>query len=798
MNKNLLYGLLLACAGSMLTSGTNAQVNEHKIRMTNQKVAIAPMTVRLKADRMNADVVSTRNIGNGMKMQVCKDAQGRMFKRITGNVAENKRVDAMRKAVSRETGNTLSESFEDFDGESKTWLPEGWTRQSTEGLEYYQSWFIATKTEYAPAPADGNCYAEIIFSSNEQDEWLITPEVIVPENGVFSFYSFFQPPFLFDLSNDYVDWDNMVFIEKHKSATLQILISVDGGEWTLMKDVFDDYKDMSLTDLLYSIPEAMTKMTFKLDDYTGHSVRFAFRYWGKDGDSMFIDNVKVGLPELEASYMNPNGTLFWGFNKEFGIMPYSLLMEPVYTPLTWTNTTYNDAATYSWLYDDPDTRTSVTVESNDLTMTYKPDYTSESTTRNNLYNTPELTASAPGAGDGTFRKYDFFQAGGRSEFMFEREGENGEEEKELVTFGLATCDLLTEGMTIMTVEAEDPMEASLPIFGHNEKTTEWWTNHYFQGEQTETDKVEVNGIINFFNAPQSPMVIQGLWLNAKGQISEKSEFTAAIYPLDDAFVPAETPVATAKCNGKDVLVQEGGMQNYLTLPFAFESPVVVSDKDFSFYIVEISGFNSDEVTYFAPLQSAYPNPDYMCYGWLDVNITNNGVERNTMIPVANFESEFGECYNSFFINLDATYPWLQGKEDKFEAGTEGGSKTFTPDSYYDASELTLTANTADGKVPSWLTVSKDGRYGDTKITFTVAPGTEACSCDVTVSAPGVSKTYQINRAGTTGIETVNAVSANSKIIGIYNISGQMVGENDKSGNVKIVKYADGTVRKIAK
>lgn len=791
MNKILLRGLFSACIGSMFAMNIAAQTHARKIKVTDQTTASAPMVAKLKTDRMNATVLNSKELGKGVKLQVCKDAKGRMFKRIVGIPAINKQMNVARRAEASDNGSSFAESFEGFNGES-TWLPEGWTRKSTEGLDYINSWFIAAPNSWTPSPADGDYFAEIIYATTEQDEWLITPEVSVPENGILSFYSYFEPVYLFDTSNEYIDWDNMTFIEKRVSATLQILVSVDGGEWTLLKDVIDDYKDMSLMDLFYAEPMGMTKMTLSLGKYNGKKIKVAFRYVGKDGDSMFIDNVKVGLPELEASYANPVGTMFWGFDKEFSLMPYSIMMEPVYTPLTWTNTTNNDAAAYSWYYHDPEANEQLTFAGNDLTMTYKPDYTNEFTTRNNLYYLPTLTASAAGASDGTYKApYDFFQAGGRPDFLFD-----GEET--VSTFGLATCDFLNEGMTIMTVEADDPMEASIPIFGHNEKTTAWWTDHFFQGDQEEGDKAEVDGIINVFMAPASPMAIQGLWLNAKGQISENTEFTAAIYPLSDEGSPTEEPIAMAKCQGKDVLIQEGGMQNYLTLPFRFESPVVVSDKDFSFYIVKVSGFNSDEVTYFAPLQSALPNPDYMCYGWLDLSITWAGKKSNSLIPIANFESEFGECLNSFYINLDATYPWLQGEGDKFEAKAEGESKEFALDSYYDASELKFEANTADGNLPSWLTAKCEGRYGDTKLTFTVAPGTEACSCDVTVSAPGVSKTYQISRNATSGIENVETSATSNNVVGIYNISGQRISDTNNSGSIRIVKYADGSTKKIAK
>lgn len=788
MSKSLLSGLFLTGFGCAFSLGLPAQP-----KAAPRQIASSATVSQLKSDRMDVKVLSSQRLGHkGAVLQICEDANGRLFKRINGvaNQKVSAQIRAPRMAELAE-GVALAESFEAFDG-TETWLPEGWTSKKTEGLdEYYHSWFITAQGMYTPAPSDGSYLAEIIYASKAQDEWLITPEITVPAGGVLSFYNYIDPIFLFNLDSENVDWDNMVFINKIVSATLQIMVSVDGGEWKLLKDWTDDYMDMSLTDLYGESPTTMDmkKSTLNLAAYEGKNVRIGFRYVGIDGNSMFIDQIQVGMPELECAYANPTGTLFYGLNQEFGAMPYSILMEPVYTPLTWLNTTYNEAATYSWQYHDPVTNDMQTKDGEELTLTYKPDYTNEFTTRNNLFYLPTLTISAPHAADGTYKApYDYMQMGGRAEWLFE-----GDEEP--TRFGLMTCDILTEGMTIMTVDTEDPMEASTPIFGYNKNSTAWWTDHYFQGDQADDEKAEVTGVINIFQAPESPMAIDGLWLNAKGQIGDNATLTAAIYPLTDEGLIAEEPIAEATCNGSDIIVEEGGIQNYLTIPFTFDKPATVSNKDYSLYIVKISGFNTGDVTYFAPMQSMLPNPDGMCYGWIEVTITS-GIERTTLVPIANFEGDAGECYNSFFVNLSATYPWLVGEDDTFEASENGESHTFTADCYYPAEELTFTANTADGKLPNWLTASAAGRYGNTTITFSATPNKgEAHTCDIAVSAPGVSKIYHISqKAGQTdGICSAPTTSA-SPVVGIYNLSGQRVSGTHHGAS--IVKQADGTVKKV--
>ena len=82
-----------------------------------------------------------------------------------------------------------------------------------------------------------------------QDEWLLSP-VFTPTAGeTLSFSVGYAPIFLFDLRNENIDWGTMSFINKLKSTTLQILIREGDGEWTLLKDLYDDWKDTDLMTL---------------------------------------------------------------------------------------------------------------------------------------------------------------------------------------------------------------------------------------------------------------------------------------------------------------------------------------------------------------------------------------------------------------------------------------------------------------------------------------------------------------------------------------------------------------------
>jgi hypothetical protein len=252
-------------------------------------------------------------------------------------------------------------------------------------------------------------------------------------------------------------------------------------------------------------------------------------------------------------------------------------------------------------------------------------------------------------------------------------------------------------------------------------------------------------------------------------------------------------MVSASCKAADILVAEGGMQNLLTLPFDFESPVVLDDT-YPMYFIKVSGFNNPAVEYFAPVQSLLPNRYGICYGYLDVQITFAGTTRISLSPLANFEGDYGECFNAFAINLDACYPWISPEEKTVEFEMAGGVKSIHIDSYYEASEYTFTQE--DGSaLPEWLSVSGTGRYNEAVFELTAAATTANRECTVLVSAPGVKKTVSVSQTSDNGITAVTG-NTEAEIEGVYTLSGVRVDADDSCPGFYIVKYTDGTVRKV--
>lgn len=727
--------------------------------------------------------------------QIAKAESGKTMKRLP---SELRRKAAMRqglnprhhgiKATSKADETVFFESFEGTDGTDITWLPEGWTRETfgSPDLEPTQTWSITASMALmgAAAPADGDFYMGVSFSTDKpQDEWLISPVISTLEGQELSFNWFAQPLFLFGVEN--IDWETMQYVgEKTIAANMEVYLreaenAESHGEWVKVFDLASMFMNYTAEELMSIVYTQMPKENISLGDFSGKKLQVGFRYVGQDGDTMMVDAVSVAYPALNAIYSLPYSTQFFGFsdNAEWTYANFSSAIYPVFSPIYWMNMSENEVndVTYSWAYLDPDTSDYVSYTGENLEVTYHPDYTSDFTTRNNLFYMPTLTASASGYSDGSYQApYNYFQAGGAADFEFKDAG--------LVHIGLLPFAPQVSDLGGITLDYEAAGDIAMPLFGHNANTGAWWTNHFFDGEAKEGDSAQVVSLINFMYPEASPMVVKGGWVNAKGTVSDNAEFKYGIYPLNDNLEPAETPLVEAVCKGSEVRKNE----DFLVIPFTFAEPFVVDDT-YPAYVVKFSGFNSDECEYFLPMQSLKPNIDQLCFGFVELAVESPDYGSGyTFIPMANFEGPYGEMLNAFCMNLDGYYPWLKTDTEAVKVDAAGTPVTIEFDSYYDAEELSV-------KCPTGVYVKEaKGRYGNTEIVIAHDLSEVIAEGDLVVSAPGVEAVVKVSE--TTG---VNAVASSSKeISSASTLTGVSVDKNNLEKGVYVVKYTDGTVGKI--
>lgn len=798
--------LLLGVSAAMLVSSTAAPLHPNQIQVRNGNEAISEARLKAAAvapgSRAAAPGVTLRVSGNkGLSMKSVSPAIGLSKITPVAKVPVSKAPvhQASASGVLPE-GVSFQESFEGWDGESLPWYPEGWTLDSKTGKTGVES------TTWGPCgaqvflgiyPADGETMMSVTFDADNleafQDEWLVSPEITVSEFEQLKFHAYIDPFWLFSIDN--LDWETYEYVGgREVTFTLKVLVKEENADWVEVWDATTPWMDVDALDMLSSTPAGLEEFTVPLGSFEGKKVQIAFQFVGKDSNVVFLDCVTVGLPQLDGiSYEDPAETLYWGFDRSesWRSLTVSIAQYPVYAPLTWENMSYAEGATFQWEYCDPITADWVTSDDDNLTVTYLPDYSSEASTRNNWFYAPRLHASAPGATDATYQApYNYFQAGGKPERMVNLEtGETA-----LLDFGLLPFNSDIHGMGFVAAEADFGQPAT-PIFGYDSNCDAYWLNDVMNGnieDAAEGDHVYVDAIMNMLIPGSAPMVISGANLLAKGQIKEGVEFKLEIIPLDDSNVPmTDAPLASAICHYEDVLIQEGGMQNFLNIVFDFETPVVINPGDNN-CMIRVSGFHDPEhVDYFAPMQSMLPFSHGNVIAWLDKLLKLDGATdyRRSYSPLFRYESEYGMCHNAFAINLAAYHPWLESTVSEIEVPSDGTPVEVLLDSYHDGASLTVDA-------PAGVTAKVSGRYGECKLVVSHNEADEIADGTLTVSGPGVKKVFAISE--TAGVDGVGADKAAGVVpVAAYTVTGQPVSIDNAASGVYVVKYSDGSAAKVS-
>lgn len=190
---------------------------------------------------------------------------------------------------------------ENFDGD---FLPSGWTSvvNNENGTWTSGEAYIDFSTI-----DDDNVLSAVVnpvSAGVTQDEWLISPEIVVPENAILSFYALY--------SWDYLPAGN----EGNPGATMQLKVSVEGQDWSTLWDAnntpqFDGYEWKNRLVDLYS--------------YSNQSVQFAWVISGLDGGFFALDGVEISVSLDNDIAIVP--TLPFGGAFNFVQIPFSQIDE---------------------------------------------------------------------------------------------------------------------------------------------------------------------------------------------------------------------------------------------------------------------------------------------------------------------------------------------------------------------------------------------------------------------------------------------------------------------------------------
>lgn len=777
MKKSLLFLASVLC-GAGAFAATPLVKSVEATSVSHHLVSTSTMLAPKDGDVV---VLKSQPIGENAAIQVVKDARGIVSKRIVKGSATIRKTNAALKATE---GISLQEGFEGWDGSAKDWLPAGW-RETNSSAELAAlndgafTWHTATNSNGLLLNAiDGNNYAVIYFASgtNEQgesvelaqDEWLISPTFTPTAGETLSFSVGYAPIFLFDLRNENIDWNTMSFINKLKSTTLQIFIRDDEGNTTLIKDLYDDWKDtdlMTLFDKYFS--NEWYNYSFSMAEYAGKQIQVVFRFVGQYGNTMQLDAIQSALQKTTASYTIPTGACYWGLSDQYNLFDNSASAKPIvqvgaYAETLWEGIASENTESYAWNWTDAEGVETKGDKINFGTMYYP--------TENNIFaSAPTFTTSAPGALSDSFTLDALVSAGGKPS--------NGTE-----LFPLTNVNVISNGFTFVSY-------GGTRVFGYNSNSDATWTKIYFgsSATPTETQKAHLSGLAAFYDhtifdvsSYLNQVSVQGL-----GTLASTENLAIDIYSADKEGA-INAIIGTGKFS-KNVSFTAGSYV-YNTLlfditdkkgnPFVFDQPI---------YVV-FTGFDVEGNDFTVLQDIDYEGPSS---GYFLLDYTSGGKTTKYISPINIFKSSKGEMNGNFLINLYTEQPWLSIVGDS-EVELAGSNKTasFLFDSYYSHDKFDFSFKNADYSTADWIHYTiGETETNDFSLNVTVddlPDGVQWRVAYITVDDGLWIANAQITQSKTSGVEEITIASPVKFIdgniivegaqsdINVYNLAGAVV------------------------
>lgn len=831
MRKMVLFSTAVLATGVAMaanpTKVTEARMSTEGLRAERMNQQVFSKTA--VALRMNdkSNVVASKQLKDGSSIDLVRGNDGHLYKvlnrslRASDKIAQSKsRINAP--AVMKADENaTLFEGFESYEGlTSRGWIPEGWSQESKtnpphvapEGKGTCLVW-EATKGDGFTSAYSGTYVervqvsmadftADPITFAEQQDEWLIT-KAITPKTGDYlTFQLCYSPCFTL------LDETTMKFTAVNN--ILEVLVTTDDGKtWEKVWDVLDDARSYTVDELWddgRSFVRPYHPMLVNISKYVGKNIKIAFRYYGINGESMMLDDVKVGEATPTAAVTAPNavfpiGLSLEGYNLSDGSgNVLNLALAPYKTSLEWTNVSpaYESC---TWTYPDE--------EGNETTSSSKnleaPEYGFAQ------YDAPSLVTKIGSKTSDAAKLYDAVQYGGS---VMIRNGDS------YLSFDAAMYDL----NRLVSKKAKFSL-ARDGVFGMGATSDATWN------QLLKTEGMKVTGMGMFIPQPAAPYTLSSanaVVYYTAGKLTDKSQLKATVYKVEDdgSFTamaegycsPSEIYKADDKSYPKAVFYFEREIDGLPTQAELFvDYPIVIQ---FSANLAE--GEEFDFVNAFDSAPKEVENNVYVFF--------NDASGTRKMINTTALSFEDGSAAAGLYASFDATYSWLRSDEDAFEAKPAGESKTFDLDSYYNlvsSKGENLATATGEG-LGDWYTVSFANGSGTepAKMTVTVnalPEGTDVRSSYFDVEVFGMKKRFYVAQHSEAGVSDL-AVSATKAFVNggnivvsspkatrvaVYNVAGQKVAEqafagkgtikaSDFAKGIYVLKFNDNTVLKLTK
>lgn len=644
--------------------------------------------------------------------------------------------------------------------------------------------------------------ADPITFAEQQDEWLIT-KAITPKTGDYLTFQLCYSPFFTLFNESTMDFSSV-------NNILEVLVTTDDGKtWEKVWDVLDDarsYTEDELWDDGSSFVRPYHPMLVNISKYVGKNIKIAFRYYGINGESMMLDDVKVGEATPTAAATAPNavfpiGLSLDGYNlNDASGNVLNLALAPYKTSLEWTNVS-PAFESCTWTYPDE--------EGNETTSSSKnleaPEYGF------GQYGAPSLVTKIGSKTSDATKLYDAVQYGGS---VMINHGDS------YLSFDAAMYDL----NRLVSKKAKFSLTRD-GVFGMGATSDATWN------QLLKTEGMKVTGMGMFIPQPAAPYTLSSanaVVYYTAGKLTDKSQLKATVYKVEDdgSFTamaegycsPSEFYKADEDSNTKAIFYFEREIDGLPTQAELFvDYPIVIQ---FSADLAE--GEEFDFVNAFDSAPDEVENNVYVFF--------NDAEGTRKMINTTALSFEDGSAAAGLYASFDATYSWLRSDEDAFEAKPAGESKTFDLDSYYNlvsSKGENLATATGEG-LGDWYTVSFANGSGTepAKMTVTVnalPEGTDVRSSYFDVEVFGMKKRFYVAQHSEAGVSDL-AVSATKAFVNggnivvsspkatrvaVYNVAGQKVAEqafagkatikaSDFAKGIYVLKFNDNTVLKLTK
>lgn len=717
----------------------------------------------------------------------------------------------VKRAVARD--NTFFEGFESrpdgFGNASDNWLPEGWSKFSkaghtlpTDNSRHNLLWRVTDNDSKDVALVisysayDGDCFAHVIgdvaYVTDEgyhepdyQDEWLVTP-AFTPQDEDWLYFKLNYSPAWCTYNRDANDYSG-------RNTDLEVYVSTDdGANWVKMWNLIDDYVHSGYTvdelnaDLI-NLYRDYTPMYINMKDYVGKEVKLAFRFFGRMGLGMALDNVAVGVPVPESSYSLPTGVFMQQISANCDFPANPTLLAPHGVEIKWNNTSV-DFLRNEWTYEDATGAQQKSESLNLITPAY--DFGS-------VHKTPQLQAFFESRESEVYRtNYPSMQAGGML-YGSDTSGYSGE-------FAVGATDVFDGSIKL----SSEYMSLYPSVDLAWEKLM-----GYLDGT------LDVLGYCSVYQKPEVPYGFDFLDVLAlvKETVPADDGLEVIVMSLDEGGMPNKK-IGQTVLWGSDIPAADE--TSYVNLRFKFPVPVYTDQA----MLIVIAGCQKGGYVAFPYMVTTHPEKygNNLIY-WIHYDPELEDGYYDEFKHLGSFPLAGDRHFGGFMMGMGASYSFMERLDSEdFVMPCEGGSKEFKIKATHAPERWKLTVDGITEADWAHFKADYDAATEVYTVTLTADANNDAARTgELILASPGSQVKFNVSQPS--GIADVSAdnnvsvrfVNGDIVVIGgknnarVYDITGKLVANvrldartvipgDALAGGVYIVRVDDSVSFKIVK